>query len=206
MNLEERRLITDLFDRMRGVGRVDKDQDAASLIAEELRRQPDAGYMLVQTVLVQEQALARADERIRELEHAPAAPAQAEQRGSFFGGPSVPRTSSRSSVPLTRQSPANRDNDEEPGWSNRGARNAGGGWGGGGFLGTALTTAAGVAGGMMLADSIGGLFNDPASGAAKPTETANQDNGNQNAGNDVQEASHQDDGGGDGWDFGEMDI
>src|SRR5512134_1918646 len=92
MNSEERRMIADLFERMRNYGPVDKEDEADRMIREEVRRMPDAPYMLVQSVLVQEMALRRADERIRELEERvgelEAGRGRAEQSGggSFLGG------------------------------------------------------------------------------------------------------------------------
>ena len=77
MNSDERQLITDLFDRMASHGLGEKDAQAAQLIAERVRAMPDAPYMLVQSVLVQDMALQQADERIRALE---AQVAELEQR------------------------------------------------------------------------------------------------------------------------------
>ena len=45
-----------------------RDPEAEALIAEGLRSAPHAPYALVQTVLVQDEALRNADARIRELE------------------------------------------------------------------------------------------------------------------------------------------
>jgi hypothetical protein len=50
----ERQLVTDLFDRMRGFGPPEKDREAEALINQSVRAMPDASYMLVQSVLVQE--------------------------------------------------------------------------------------------------------------------------------------------------------
>ena len=68
MTPEERQLIAGLFERMRSFGTPEKDRDAEALIAQQLRAVPDATYMLVQSVLVQEQALQNAQARIQELE------------------------------------------------------------------------------------------------------------------------------------------
>ena len=68
MTPEERRLIEDLFDRMKNYGSPDKDREADLLIKERIRAMPDAAYMLTQSVLVQEQALQAANERAAELE------------------------------------------------------------------------------------------------------------------------------------------
>ena len=68
MTPEERDLIAGLFERMRGMGAIDKDREAEDLIARSTRQVPDAAYMLVQSVLVQEHALQEAGARIEELE------------------------------------------------------------------------------------------------------------------------------------------
>src|SRR5262245_56281442 len=68
MTPDERQLISGLFDRMRGFGSPQKDRDAETLINESVRSMPDAPYMLVQSVLVQEHALQQANERIQALE------------------------------------------------------------------------------------------------------------------------------------------
>src|SRR5262245_31082400 len=91
MTPEERQLISDLFDRMRGYGAPEKDRDAEALIAQSVRANPNATYMLVQSVLVQEQALEASNARIQDLEDQLRAMQGAEQprgsrSGSFLGG------------------------------------------------------------------------------------------------------------------------
>ena len=78
MQSEERELITGLFGRLQPFESQPRDGEADALIKEAVARQPAAPYLLVQTVLVQEQALKAAQERIAELEaRAGAAPAAA---------------------------------------------------------------------------------------------------------------------------------
>jgi hypothetical protein len=68
MSPEERDLIGGLFERMRSYGAPEKDHEADAFIQQQMRRNPDASYMLVQSVLMQEQALQEADTRAQELE------------------------------------------------------------------------------------------------------------------------------------------
>ena len=68
MTPEERQLIAGLFDRMRSYGLPEKDREAEALINQSVRANPDAPYMLVQSVLVQEQALQAANDRVTQLE------------------------------------------------------------------------------------------------------------------------------------------
>jgi hypothetical protein len=68
MTPTERRLLESLFERLRGTEELPRDREAEALIDVEMRRQRHAGYVLAQTVLVQEVALRRAGARIGELE------------------------------------------------------------------------------------------------------------------------------------------
>src|SRR5664279_3389138 len=68
MTPQERQLVDDLFDRLSKVESAPRDPDAAASIAQGLRSAPNAVYALVQTVLVQDEALKRANSRIGELE------------------------------------------------------------------------------------------------------------------------------------------
>jgi len=70
MTPQERQMIDDLFDRLAQLESAPRDPEAASAIAQDLRRAPNAVYALVQTVLVQDEALKRANSRIQELEAA----------------------------------------------------------------------------------------------------------------------------------------
>jgi uncharacterized protein len=82
MNPQERQLVDDLFDRLAKVESAPRDAGASAAISDGLRKAPNATYALVQTVLVQDEALKRAAARIQELEQANA-PEQT-QSGSFL--------------------------------------------------------------------------------------------------------------------------
>jgi hypothetical protein len=68
MTPQERQLVDDLFDRLSRLEGGPRDPDAVAAIAEGLRKAPDSVYALVQTVLLQDEALKRANSRIQELE------------------------------------------------------------------------------------------------------------------------------------------
>ena len=68
MTPQERQRVADLFDRLAQLENTPRERDAVAAIAQGLRHAPNAPYALVQTVLIQEEALARANERIQELE------------------------------------------------------------------------------------------------------------------------------------------
>jgi uncharacterized protein len=156
MTPEERNLVTDLFDRLATLEDAQRDPDAERLIRDGLRQAPNAMYALVQTVLVQDQALRQADAHIRELEGADAG---AERDSSFLGGmrDSVfGRRTARGSVPSVRATEA--VGEASPAWQGTSAAPRFGsgpaGGMGGSFLGTAAAAAAGVIGGSLL---LGGI-------------------------------------------------
>ena len=68
MTPDEKQMIQDFFGRLAGQGAAEKDRAAETLIAQELRRNPDAAYLLVQTALVYEHELGELQARIAELE------------------------------------------------------------------------------------------------------------------------------------------
>jgi hypothetical protein len=169
MNPQERQLVDELFDRLAKLESAPRDAEAAAAINQGLSRAPNAIYPLVQTVLLQEEALKRAAARIEELEAR--APAQQEQQGGFLDsmrGAIFGQQQKSGSVPSVRQAEPDR-----PVWNTGGGyqtppagqpmpqadpRSQGGFGGGGSFLGTAAAAAVGVIGGSMLMNSIGGLM------------------------------------------------
>jgi hypothetical protein len=175
MSPEERQLLTGLFDRIRGAATTPRDQEAEALIQDATKAQPYAPYFLAQTVLVQDQALRAANDRLQELEgkvkdlEAASGPRPGgflSGLGSLFGG-SGPSSAPRAPAPppgdrWSQSPPQGRWQQPPRGYAPPGATP--GPWGGqggspgGGFLTGALGTAAGVAGGVLLADSIRGLF------------------------------------------------
>jgi uncharacterized protein len=68
MTPQERQLIDDLFDRLAKVESAPRDAEAMSAIMQGLRNAPNAIYPLVQTVLLQDEALRRAADHIQQLE------------------------------------------------------------------------------------------------------------------------------------------
>src|SRR6516165_4696556 len=83
MTPQERELVDELFDRLAKLENAPRDTDAERAIIEGLRRAPSATYALVQTALVQDEALKRADARIRALE-ARLGEDDAPQQGGFL--------------------------------------------------------------------------------------------------------------------------
>lgn len=157
MTPEEHQLITDLFERLRSTSNTPQDPEATQLITESMKAQPQAVYFLVQSLLIQNHALSAAEQRIRELQAQ--APAPSSTPTSFMG---APRPSPWGPPPQQQQQPAPMPTSNPMGWAplQQNAPQSGGFFGGGsgGFLQNALSTAASVAGGMMLANTIQGLF------------------------------------------------
>jgi hypothetical protein len=166
MTPQERQLVADLFDRLSSLESTPRDPDAERLIAQGAARAPNATYALVQTVLVQDEALKRAEAHIRELEGNPEPQNSGfldSMRSAIFGGgnapaargsvPSVSAASKWNSVqaaggypqPAAAPQPYAQQPYEQP------AR-------GGSFLGTAAAAAAGVIGGSMLFNGLSSMM------------------------------------------------
>ena len=82
MTPQERQLVDDLFDRLAKLESAPRDPDAAAAIAQGLRSAPNAVYALVQTVLVQDEALKRANTASRNWK--PAGAPEQHQSGGFL--------------------------------------------------------------------------------------------------------------------------
>ncbi len=142
------------------------DPEADRFIGDNLTRYPEARYRITQMAVVQEAALAEAQNRIRRLEwELQQSQAQAQQAsqgqqrgggflGGLFGGGArqappqqgyAPQPGYGSAPPQPAYSPG-----YQPGMFQR--------QGGSGFLGSALTTAAGVAGGMVAGNALMDMF------------------------------------------------
>jgi uncharacterized protein len=165
MNSEEHQLLDGLFDRIRAAATAPRDPQAEAFIAEGVKAQPHAPYLLAQAVLVQEQALGAANGRIQELEAKLQSP-ESQASGSFLGGLGKSLFGGSSAAQVPPAPPAGGYAPQTPPaapWGQGQPAAPSGPSGqqpssGGGFLSGALTTAAGVAGGMLLADSMLNLF------------------------------------------------
>ena len=182
MTPDERQLLSGLFDRMNGAASQPRDREAESFINDRVRSQAYAPYLLSQTVIVQEQALRAAADRIQQLEaqvQQGANAAQPQGETSFLG--SIGKSIFGSAAVPARQAPSYAAPQQDP---NAYRSQGGGPWGqgaapqgyapqqgyaqqqgfapaapqGGGFLKGALGAAAGVAGGVLAADALRGLF------------------------------------------------
>jgi hypothetical protein len=180
MTPQERERVAELFERLARLESNPRERDAEELIAEGLRYAPHSPYAMVQTILVQEEALERANQRIRELEmQGDSEPAQAgggfldSLRGAFGGNAGTPR---RVSVPSAGGRPmgvppgfrANAAPGAQPQQQQEIGR-------GGGFLGQAASIAAGVVVGSMVADALKGHFGSETTAAKQEQASAEQE-------------------------------
>ena len=215
MTPEERNLITGLFDRMRSYGNVEKEREADQMISSLIRQNPDSPYMLVQSVLIQDQAMVTANDRVQQLEarvrdlEQAAQSSQQSSGGSFLGGlfggghsrpapTSVPPT--RSAPPPN--SPWGQPQPQQGGYAQQPQgypmQQAAPGRAGGGFMAQAMTTAAGVAGGMLAANAITSMMHghpsyNPAAGTDQTANDASQDAAqDQQTASDAQQDAQQD--------------
>jgi len=159
MQSEEQQLIVNLFGRLKQAETQSGPRDTAAekLIQQYLQQQPGAPYYMAQAILIQEAAMKQLNNRVNELE---AKLAQAQQQpqqnsGSFlsglFGG------CQRQQTPPSQQSSpwGNAPAQQQPAYT---APPAAAPSATRGFLGGALQTAVGVAGGVVMADMLTNMF------------------------------------------------
>jgi len=181
MTPQERQMVEELFDRLAQLESAPRDAEAERAISNGLARAPHAIYPLVQTVLVQDEALKRADARIRELTGEDAGEPAV---GGFLDSMRQVLTGRSTSVPSVR--PGGSANPDAR-WNSGGTLAAPAPSPGvapapspdGSFLGTAAASAAGVIGGALLLDSIRSMFGHPGGSAfaAVPPGGSPWDNG-----------------------------
>jgi hypothetical protein len=185
MTPQERQLINELFQRLASLENNPRDPDAEAMIREGLRRAPNAVYSLVQTVLVQDEALKAANNHIQDYQQQYGGAAPQEQprgfldsmRASIFGGDeprgSVPRVPQGGAPAGARPDPWGQQPQQgnQPGYQQgyQGGAPMQPQGSGGSFLGTAAAAAAGMIGGSLLMGGIrsalGGHSGGPFSGA-----------------------------------------
>jgi uncharacterized protein len=184
MNTDEQTLIDGLFGRIKQAEDPSQPRDAQAQarIEEHVRQQPAAPYYMAQAILVQEAAIKRLDEQNKQLEaelKQARAQLDATRASSGNGGggflSSIFGAGARNPEPAQPQRPSapvasggGWREPSAPGFSQQQpqaqAQPAGFGAaparsGASSFLGGAMQTAAGVAGGVLLAQGISSLFN-----------------------------------------------
>lgn len=185
MTAQEQQLIDELVERIRNTPVQNKDTAAEQRLQQGLAGLPDALYVLAQTVIVQKYGLEQAQQRLQSLQsELDALRSQGAQDASskpsggssflshIFGGgaPSTPQNTQPAPAPPAQ---GGWQSVNSPGYPQAGYAPAPGGypppgygqpsgWGGssmgGGFLQSALQTAAGVAMGEMAFQGMESLF------------------------------------------------
>lgn len=188
MRSEDQAVLNGLFGRLADAEAQAPARDAAAeaFIRDRVAKQPASAYYMAQTIVMQEQALNHAQQRLEALE-AELAQRQQPASGGLFGGlfgGSSPQPSRPAQPRHGMGAPSTFGGAQAH--PQQGA--------GGGFMAGAAQTAMGVAGGMLLANALGDMFGGEAAAAA---ETLAED-----AGVDV--ASLEDAAG--GFDMGDMEI
>jgi hypothetical protein len=176
MNSDEQTLIDGLFSRLQQAEKDSgpRDAQAQERIKEHVTAQPNVAYYMAQSILVQEAAIKRLDEQNKKLQadlaqaqaqlQAQAAPATSSGGGGGFLS-SIFGSGSRDSAPAAPapstggwREPAPRYAAPPPQAPQQQYAQPAPAPAGGGFMRGALQTAAGVAGGVMLAEGISSLF------------------------------------------------
>ena len=166
MNTQEATLINELFDRIAQSGSQQRDPEADQFIQQKIASMPHAPYVLAQSTIVLQQAVTAAQQKIAHLEQQLSGTGSA-QGGGFLSGvanlfiPPMPAPARPIAPP-----PIPQQSTSVPQ--------------GGGFLQSAMATAAGVAGGALLFQGIesllghgGGLGNSGLMGGSQPPEVVN---------------------------------
>ena len=195
MTPQEQELVKELFDRLAQLENNPRDPSAERLIADGLRDAPHAIYALVQTALVQDEALKRANARIEELQAQTAD--ESRQHGGFLDSVRdelLGKRDLRGSVPSVR-APAQSSSTTAPPYPPGPGLAPGMGpafSSGGSFLGTAASTAAGVIGGGLLLNSIRSMFGDHAGLAGRERSALGSSSGSAAASDLAQRDRDQD--------------
>lgn len=156
MQYDEQQLINGLFQRLKQAEQQNGQRDAQAerQIAELVRQQPAAPYYMAQSMLIQEAALKRMQARVQELENQLAQQQSQHSSGGgsflsglFGGNKNQPVQPAQNwGAPPVQQQPQQYASQAPT--TSRGS----------GFMAGALQTAAGVAGGVVIADMLTSMF------------------------------------------------
>jgi hypothetical protein len=168
MTPQEQEMIGDLIDRVQKTQLTEKDMDAEQMLQQGLAKNPDALYILAQTVLVQKYALeqaqaqlAQAKAQIEQMQQRPEPKHATSFLGSLLGRneepappPPPPPPPQQGYAPQQSYPPQQAYPQYAPVGGGYGAPMGGGG----GFLRGAMQTAAGVAAGALAFQGVESLM------------------------------------------------
>jgi uncharacterized protein len=163
MDRNDQQAIENLFERLINAEQQlpQRDPEAENYIREQIRRHPGAPYYMAQTIIVQQQALEAARERIEQLQ-AGIDSSQTASDAQLSRTSSRQPTRSSGSVPRVVRSSTGAEQQSYPQVQAQPT--------GGGFLAGAAQTAIGVAGGFLL----GNLITDMMGGGKKAEAAESQ--------------------------------
>jgi hypothetical protein len=160
MTPQEQEMIGDLIDRVQKTQLTEKDMDAEQMLQQGLGKNPDALYILAQTVLVQKYALeqaqaqlAQAKAQIEQMQQHPEPKHATSFLGSLLGRDEAPAPPPPPPPPQGYAPP-----QAYPQYAPVGGGYGAPPMGGGGFLRGAVQTAAGVAAGALAFEGIESLM------------------------------------------------
>jgi uncharacterized protein len=171
MTPQEQEMIGDLMDRVQKTELAEKDMDAEQMLQQGLGKNPDALYILAQTVLVQKYALeqaqaqlAQAKAQIEQMQQRPEPKHATSFLGSLLGRNEAPAPPPppppQGYAPQQQGYPPAQGYPPQQGYPQYAP--VGGGFGapmgGGGFLRSAMQTATGVAAGALAFEGIESLM------------------------------------------------
>lgn len=175
MNSQEHEQLSLLLKQLTEARPGSKDAEAENIIREACSHQPDAAYLLVQRVLLMEQALNNAKTRIETLQNQLQNNQSGTQQGGFLDNNpwSNPTANNAGAVPgISNYQMRNAAQSQQQAPTQSGSSFLSGG--GSSFLGNLATTAAGVVAGSFLFQGIENLLGSHSSSAF------GQEFGNQN--------------------------
>ena len=151
MTPQERTMLNDFLGKLVSANNISKDAEADAMIRQALVAQPDAGYLLVQNILLMQHTLQEMNARIQSLEAS--ANSNTNTNSSFLGSQNQNAVKSYfgNSGQNTQQHYQQPQAQPQMQQQQQGS-------GFGDFLKSAGTTAAGVAGGMFLFEGISSMF------------------------------------------------
>ncbi len=174
MTPQEQDMIQGLINRVQQTQLPDKDADAENLIQGSLGRNPDALYILAQTILVQKYALEQAQKQLADLkaqlDQTHQQQGQPRHATSFLGSllglgdspppPPLPPSSGQRNPGSGPQYAPVQNNPSQPGYAQGAPQYApsAAAPAGGGFLRSAMQTATGVAAGALAFQGIESLM------------------------------------------------
>ncbi len=159
MNSQERDQLNQFLQQLVEVKLAQKDEEAENAIKEALAHQPDAGYLLVQRCLLQDQALHAAQAQIAALQQQLQQKNATTSSQSFLNGnPWASVSSNANSVPgASNYSMPSAQPNGDSAYARPIQQNSASGFGSS-FLGNFATTAAGVVAGSFLFQGLGNLL------------------------------------------------